>query len=210
MALSLIRSVALGIRQLILPGVCLACRQPLPPEENDFCGPCRAQILTDPNLTCPRCSSTVGPHADLTNGCVRCRKESFAFDGAIRLGPYEGRLREIILKMKQSDGEPIAEAMGEAWADAAKDRFQQLGLEYCRAGAITLVAAVATRLQSKRLFSPRFGIAIAYPMPELAQTEPLHIEANDARTIRSMEQRSRRFPCQTHGRPERKVRPFGR
>jgi ComF family protein len=126
---SFVRSLALGLRQLILPGVCLACRQPLPAEENDFCGPCRSEILSDPHRTCPRCSSTVGPFVDLSNGCVLCRKESFAFDGAIRLGPYEGLLRDMILKMKQSDGEPIAEAVGEAWAVFAAEPLRRIGAD---------------------------------------------------------------------------------
>jgi ComF family protein len=56
-----------------------------------------------------------------------CRKTSFAFDRAVRLGPYDGLLRTLILKMKQPDGEPVAEAVGTAWADARADSLARLG-----------------------------------------------------------------------------------
>ena len=129
MTRTLLRTLALGIRQLVVPGACLACRRPLTPEWEDFCPSCRPQFLTDPHVTCPRCSSTVGPHVELTDGCVRCRKESFAFESAMRLGPYEGLLRDLILKMKQTDGEPVAEAVGAAWAEASAELLLELGAD---------------------------------------------------------------------------------
>ena len=124
-----LRTLALGLRHLFVPGVCLACRRPLPPEQDDFCASCRPQILTDPHLTCPRCSSTIGPHVDLTDGCVRCRNESFAFERVLRLGPYEGMLRDLILKMKQPDGEPVAEAVGASWAKSSAEALRRLGAD---------------------------------------------------------------------------------
>jgi ComF family protein len=126
---TILRSLALGVRQLIVPGACLACRRPLRPEQEDFCPACRAQFLCDPHHTCPRCSSTVGPHVDLSDGCGFCRGEGFAFDRVVRLGPYEGLLRELILGMKRRDGEPVAEAVGAAWADACAESLRQLAID---------------------------------------------------------------------------------
>ena len=112
-----VQSVAHGFRQLLLPGACLACHQPLPPERMDFCADCLEGFATDPFGACSRCGSTIGPHAGGSDGCVRCRKESYAFERAVRFGPYTGLLRALILRMKQPGGEPLAEAVGESWAE---------------------------------------------------------------------------------------------
>jgi len=47
----------------------------------------------------------------------RCRAVSFAFDWRVSHGPYEGLLREIILRMKQWSGEDLAEVIGTIWAN---------------------------------------------------------------------------------------------
>lgn len=115
-----------GFRQLVLPGVCLACHQPLPPEVADFCKECLNGFSVDSFATCPRCGSTGGFHLDLSQGCVRCRDRSFAFEQTIRLGPYGGLLRELILRMKQPGGERLAEAVGETWAALQEEPLRAL------------------------------------------------------------------------------------
>jgi len=118
-----------GLKQLLLPGVCWVCGQPLPPERDDLCADCAAKITADPHSTCPRCSSTVGPHVNAADGCPNCRGTTFAFEKAVRLGPYEGRLREVILRMKQPTGELLAEAMGELWAAHSEPLLKGLGVQ---------------------------------------------------------------------------------
>jgi ComF family protein len=48
-----------------------------------------------------------------------------AFDAALRLGPYEGVLRDVVLRMKHHSGEGLAELMGELWADGNGDRVRE-------------------------------------------------------------------------------------
>src|SRR5438105_6945599 len=99
---------------LVYPPHCLICDAPLPAERApaSLCEPCFTAVVTDPHTCCPRCSSTVGPHTDTTDGCPRCRGQSFRFEGAVRLGPYDGRLREAVLRAKRLPGEPLAEVLG--------------------------------------------------------------------------------------------------
>ncbi|MFL5339534.1 MAG: ComF family protein [Gemmataceae bacterium] len=118
-----------GFRHLILPGVCRACHRLLPAGPADFCADCLPQLADDPNLTCPRCSSTVGPHVELSAGCPDCRDESFAFDSAIRLGPYRGLLRDLIIRMKQPGAEGLTEAVGDCWAERAELPLRGLSAE---------------------------------------------------------------------------------
>ena len=75
---------------------------------------------------------------DLTDGCGRCRKEHFAFDRTVRLGPYDGLLRALILRMKRPNGDALAEAVAEEWAArVARDLTDQtpgvkIGRASCR------------------------------------------------------------------------------
>src|SRR5260221_742504 len=119
----------LGLRHLVMPGVCRACHQLLPIDATDFCANCLPLFTIDPLASCPRCCSTVGPHVDLGDGCVVCRKESFAFERAIRFGPYQGVLRDLILRMKQPGQEGLADAVGTCWAERAEVRLRDLGAD---------------------------------------------------------------------------------
>lgn len=119
------RTFSSGLLQLVYPGVCWACQQPRAELRGGFCPSCEQQLTTDPHPTCPRCSSTVGPFVHLTEGCMDCRNESYAFDQALRLGPYEGLLRTTILRMKSPAGVDLAEVVGELWARHAHARLRQ-------------------------------------------------------------------------------------
>jgi ComF family protein len=110
-----------GLIQVLYPETCLLCGRSLPEGERHFCHDCRHGILDDPYPACPRCASTVGPFTALKEGCPRCRDKVFHFDVAFRCGPYQGILREAILKMKYLPGEAIAEATGQLWAEKALD-----------------------------------------------------------------------------------------
>jgi ComF family protein len=118
-----------GVRHLVMPGICFACHCPLSPDREDFCALCLDQLTGDAQSTCPRCSSTVGAHVDCTEGCSKCRDESFGFDRAVRLGPYDGLLSDMIVRMKQPGSEGLAEAVGESWSGHAASRLRGTGVE---------------------------------------------------------------------------------
>jgi ComF family protein len=123
------RQLAQGALQLIFPAICGACGRSLDPGEAHFCAKCRAILATDPFPACPRCTATIGPHAATEDGCTQCRDERFHFERAIRLGPYEGLLRELILRLKHSTGETLAEFLGDLWAEVAQSKMQQVGAD---------------------------------------------------------------------------------
>lgn len=117
------RELLHGLLALLYPGACAACGRALPVDQGYFCAGCLQSITQDDKATCPRCASTVGPFTPLEGGCPECRDSVFHFDGAFRLGPYEGLLRELILRMKHSSGETLAEVLGIVWAEAARERL---------------------------------------------------------------------------------------
>jgi ComF family protein len=115
-----------GFVQLVYPASCFVCERALPAEQTHFCTECRNALAMDPYPCCPRCARTVGPHVRLEGGCNTCRDESFHFERAVRLGPYDGKLRETILRLKRASGEGLAEVLGELWASHLETRLREL------------------------------------------------------------------------------------
>lgn len=68
---------------------------------------------------CPRCAGTVGPHEvgpilgpGSALGCNECRDRRLRWARAVRLGPYEGVLREWIQELKFARFRPAGWALG--------------------------------------------------------------------------------------------------
>ena len=128
--MTLLADLLRGFAQLVYPNLCWACHTVIGPAGGLFCGDCLPRLIKDPFPTCPRCSSSVGPHVVLTKGCGQCAGQSFAYDGAFRMGPYDGVLREVILRMKAWAGEDLAEALATTWADTMSDRLKPLAADF--------------------------------------------------------------------------------
>lgn len=123
------REFLIGAGHLIYPGCCLLCGQPLAAVQAHFCSLCRQELFTDSQETCPRCAGTIGPFAVVEGRCQACRKETFGFERVMRLGRYDGLLRDVILRLKNQRGEGLAELLGEYWAKEAAARFASLHFE---------------------------------------------------------------------------------
>jgi len=122
--------LAQGLLQLVYPPTCFVCGRPLPGEQASFCTSCRSELTTDAFPCCPRCATTVGPHVHLIEGrCNACRDQSFHFECAVRLGPYnrDGLLQQVIVRrLKYASGEGLAEAIGQLWASHLEERLRKL------------------------------------------------------------------------------------
>jgi ComF family protein len=110
------RMLLQGLLRLLYPSACWVCGKRTPERRPLICDACATELTHDPYPTCPRCSSTVGPFIVLDQGCPACRDQGFAFDRAFRLAPYGGLLQEVILRMKATVGEDLAETVGTLWA----------------------------------------------------------------------------------------------
>jgi ComF family protein len=109
------QGLASGVLQLIWPGRCLLCEQPFEQigATSTLCANCRNHLTGDLDDSCPRCTSTVGPFSDLSDGCLRCRGKNYQFQAATRLGVYRSWLREGVLRTKEQQGDSLAEILGE-------------------------------------------------------------------------------------------------
>lgn len=123
------RTLWQGAGQILYPNACRLCHEPLSPDGGTFCTACKAGLVATPFPTCPRCAAAVGPFVNLRDGCTHCRDAGFAFDQAFRLGPYDGLLRDAVLRLKHHTGEGLAEALGEFWAGCAAQTLRALAIE---------------------------------------------------------------------------------
>jgi ComF family protein len=126
---STLLTLARGLLQIFYPNLCWICRQPIAPEEKAVCPTCRDALFTDARNCCPRCAATVGPFAELELGCPACRDSDYAFERALRLGSYEGPLRDVILRIKNAQGEGLAEIVADEWAAHIAPSLQGLGAQ---------------------------------------------------------------------------------
>jgi ComF family protein len=126
-----------NIVEWVYPGACLICdavERESAPFRHGLCSECRRAVTTDPYPTCPWCAQTIGPHTDTSEGCPECRGVSLGFERAFRLGPYEGPLRNAVLRLKNLGGEGLADLMGRILAECRGEAI--------RAAEIDLVAPV--------------------------------------------------------------------
>ncbi|HMF14445.1 MAG TPA: ComF family protein [Gemmataceae bacterium] len=126
--IALLRELGRGFVRLLYPGICHVCAAPLPPEQDRFCSSCRDALTADPFSSCPRCAATIGPFAfaTLAEGCPRCWHSAFRFERVLRLGSYEGLLRDVILRLKHLSGDVLAELVGELWAERAEAKLREV------------------------------------------------------------------------------------
>lgn len=121
-----LQSLFKGLTYLAFPKVCWVCGQLLPLDSALICPGCVDEMLLDPKPACPRCGGTVGPHLVQEEGCKNCRQGPFPFERTFRLGPYEKKLREVILRMKKPGEESLAEAMALFWSEQMQARLSPL------------------------------------------------------------------------------------
>jgi ComF family protein len=118
--------LAQGLLQLVYPSTCFVCGRALSVEQAHFCTDCRKALTTDSLPCCPRCAATVGPHVPLSGGCNSCKNRLLHFECAVRLGPYDGLLRNTIIRLKHASGEGLAEVLGELCGSQMKKRLRNL------------------------------------------------------------------------------------
>lgn len=121
---TIIRESLLAAVDLVWPRRCLHC-DGQSPSDICLCEACREAFTGDAYNACPRCTSTIGPHADASDGCLQCKTSRFHFASAQRLGVYGEQLRDAILAMKHRGGETLAEVMGAVWAEARREQLMK-------------------------------------------------------------------------------------
>ena len=125
-----------GFADLVYPPRCLLCLRPPRLSRDHFCEECAGLLFSDveakrveENRICPRCAANVGPFSLQDGQCHACRNDPPAFDAALRLGVYDGPLKDAVLHMKNAHFEGMAELMGERWGKYQQVRFEALKVD---------------------------------------------------------------------------------
>jgi len=101
-ALARLRGISSGLRALIWPPVCAACGESIEPAGGDVCDACaRALAAMVGESYCLGCGQDRPAELLVDHRCGRCRSDAPAFDAFIRVGPYAGPLRSLILQFKR-------------------------------------------------------------------------------------------------------------
>jgi hypothetical protein len=117
---------------LLFPRSCVSCQAEMSEghrlgSDLPLCEACLDQMELCSGPACRQCGAPVPNFGERHVGenspaelmdteknrdCSRCRGRKLWFDETIAAGLYEGRLRELLLRMKQADGDPLSLAVG--------------------------------------------------------------------------------------------------
>ena len=100
-----------SMRGVVYPPFCLVCDVDLEDPDESFCAGCLAEMMRVGESACQRCALRVGSFVATSHGCLACRRQNHRFDAAIRLGIYEGKLRETCLSFKSVHNELLGPAL---------------------------------------------------------------------------------------------------
>lgn len=115
-----------GLLDLVVPPTCWLCHIAIA-DDASFCSACTQIITVDRDPVCPRCASTLPEAMAAANVCARCLVDTFAFDAVVRLGPYDGPHRTLVLHCKSPNGEVLAEALGPVFARNIASKIASFG-----------------------------------------------------------------------------------
>lgn len=99
---------------LLFPPRCEFCDADLSLGGHDvlLCSTCQARLGPESWNGCPRCAAIGTGDGGAKGRCGLCRKYPLKFGVAITLGSYQKELRDVVLRMKRRESEPLSAAMG--------------------------------------------------------------------------------------------------
>ena len=93
-------------------------------DDGPICPGCREELAGSGEARCPRCALLIGPWALTRGGCSWCRGRGLGFDAAEALGPYQGPIRSLCLRMKEERCAWIARWMIDLLIEARGDSIR--------------------------------------------------------------------------------------
>jgi ComF family protein len=164
-----------GVEVLGFPFACMVCEAEV--RGSPFCEGCRDELLQSAGPACWRCAMPVGPWAGTQHDCSECRGRALGFDRAIALGPYQGPIRELCLRLKHERNAWIAPWLVDILLEARGDL---LGAE--RVGCVAAIP-LHWRHRLRRRFNQadllgkrlanRLGVPPCHPLRRIVSTPKL-------------------------------------
>lgn len=162
-ALRWTKNAAEAARDLVLPPRCAACDGDFAaaPGAPVLCESCWREVPSFSGPTCPQCLAPVPAAGGATLPCNWCREWRPKFARAFAAGPYEGLLRQMLLRNKADATGVMARTLVDLTWQRCGDAIAQLGVDVVAAPPMhwrrrwrrgvnaqgELAAAVAARLR---------------------------------------------------------------
>lgn len=106
---------------LVLPPVCAKCQAVETSGDHNFlCHDCTTSIVQPLPWLCGGCGRYANPYSQPRRRCPACRQSRHRFDQVVTLGPYEGELRGVIVRMKQVMEQSLTFAVGRILGERAQ------------------------------------------------------------------------------------------
>ncbi len=169
-----LRALANRTLAAIFQPPCAACGSPVPrPLEGAVCDACWSSLLPFRPPLCARCAEPLSSWRAATLAimlCPRCRRRPRPIERAAAIGPFEGRLRDVVHALKYGGRRSVASRLGA--------RMQEAGYEVL-AGADLLVPVPLHRrrewsrgFNQARLLAQALGPPLADLLVRVRATPP--------------------------------------
>jgi len=141
--LKLVNRLTQPVKLAVFPSFCQLCGQLLlEPEEKVVCRQCLQKIDIHRGPVCLVCGQFLYHQNKIDSICLECQNSLPPYGLHRSLGPYSGRLKEIIILLKYKGNEPLASSL-------AEHLYQHFGPQGVLAG-IDLIVPVPLHRQKKR------------------------------------------------------------
>ncbi len=126
----MLRGLLKGIKDLIYPNCCLACKNRIDPAEarDLVCGRCWEKIEKNLPPFCASCGRKMDKASRAKNICSNCLKFRFHFDRAFSPCAYTGTIKQLIHEFKYCGKDYLGEPLGSLMNKFIKD--YRLPIEY--------------------------------------------------------------------------------
>ncbi|MDD5129120.1 MAG: ComF family protein [Candidatus Omnitrophica bacterium] len=126
----MLRGLFAGIKDLIYPNCCLACKNKIGPAKEQvlICGQCWNGIERNLPPFCVSCGRRLDRTGTTKNICSNCLKTRFYFDRAFSPCIYTGTIKQLIHEFKYSGKDYLGEPFGKLMNEFIKD--YRLPIEY--------------------------------------------------------------------------------
>jgi len=99
-----------------------------------------------PHCYCRRCGSTVGPHDADDTGCSVCRGKRMEWNRMVRVGVFEGMLREMILEVKFTRWRRLGHELGGLLGASLVEALEAEGVALNRAVLVPVPMSARRRI----------------------------------------------------------------
>ena len=111
----MLRNLLVGLKDLIYPHYCLACKNKIDPsiKEHFICGSCQKEIEMNLPPFCSYCGRTLDINSRERSTCSGCLNAKFNFDRAFSPCKYNGTIKKMIHEFKYSGRNYLGKTLGQ-------------------------------------------------------------------------------------------------